>query len=76
MTNFYATTDSVGEWDGQEGLAASQFNVIVAEIIAIAGDDTDKIADAVHYAWDEVGSEESLLTMGADDLKAIARKYA
>lgn len=75
MSKYHADRTTVGEWSGQEQLAADQFNIIVDEILSQTDDD-DAISDAVHWAWDEVGSDEDLLTMTEAKLKTIAQKYA
>lgn len=62
MDNLYATAYTVGEWNGQEELAASNFNRIV-NALAERINNSDDLHDEVHYAWDDWGSEESLLTI-------------
>lgn len=78
MNQYTTTSDSVGDWDGEEDLAASQFDVIANEIIRLVGNGVnsdDLINDAIHWAWDHVGSDVNLLTMSDAELRAIAAKY-
>jgi hypothetical protein len=69
-TNIKATAGSVGEWDGQEELAADNVNRIYDAIYAAVNDDydTDKLAQIIHNVWDDYGSDEHLLTITDNEI--------
>lgn len=71
-----ATTESVGEWDGQEELAAENVNRIYTAIYKAAPNDTDTdtLAEIMHRVWDEWGSEEKLLTLTDEDVEKYVSK--
>ena len=64
MNAVRATTDSVGEWDGQEELAAENFNQIQDALYEAAPDEynDDQLHELMKAAWDKWGSECDLLT--------------
>jgi hypothetical protein len=64
----YATTDSVGNWDGQEALAAANINRIYDVIYARAADDIDHdmLNEIVHNVWDDWGTDIYLLDITDD----------
>jgi len=69
----YATSDSVGEWDGKEELAAEKFNLILEAIAnGIDENDDDAFNNAAHYAWDNVGSDEELTSYTQEQIEAAA----
>jgi hypothetical protein len=65
-----ATASSVGDWDGQEELAAKNINRIYDAIYAAVDDDydTDKLAQIIHDVWDDYGSDENLLTISDNEI--------
>jgi RNase P subunit RPR2 len=65
MNAVRATNDSVGEWDGQEEIAAENFNQIQDALYDAAPDDynDDQLHDLMKTAWDNWGSDERLLTL-------------
>ena len=72
MNAVRATNDSVGEWDGQEDLAAQQINRIYDALYAAAPDEynDDQLSELMHSAWDVWGSEEKLLTITDDQIES------
>jgi hypothetical protein len=69
-SNIKATTGSVGEWDGQEQLAADNINRIYDAIYAAVEDDydADRLAQIIHNVWDDYGSDEHLLTISDNEI--------
>ena len=66
MTNgILATNETVGNWEGQEELAAKQFNRILFAIYSIAPGDTDDITmdDLKKDAWNFWGDNAELLEL-------------
>lgn len=79
MTTFNkvkATAGSVGEWDGQEQLAADNVNRIYKAIFNQVDEDYDQdhLAQAIHTVWDDWGSDASLLTITDDEIYAYVEK--
>ena len=60
-----ATNETVGNWEGQEELAAEQFNRILFAIYFIATDDSDEITmdDLKKDAWGYWGDNAGLLKL-------------
>ncbi len=76
LNNYFATSETVGEWDNPSA-AADGFNRIVRAIAARIEDDfraEDRMADAVHAAWDMIGSDESLPEMTRERAAEIAER--
>ena len=67
-----ATRDSVGDWDGQEDLAAQQINRIYDALYEAAPDEynDDQLSELMHCAWDVWGSEGKLLVITDDAIEA------
>jgi len=55
--------DSVGDWDGQETLAATQIEKIYTAIDELGGDE-----EAKKRAWDDWGSDQKLLVLSDEDI--------
>lgn len=79
----YATIDSVGDWDGDEQLAADNFNLILEAIGNFLteerietqyGGNYDIVSDAAHWAWDDWGSDAKLLTITEDEITAYVQQ--
>lgn len=77
MASVRATSDSVGEWDGEEQTAADNINRIQDAIYEAASDETteDKLHDLMKFAWDRWGSREDLLTVTDDQIKSFVDRY-
>ncbi len=60
-----ASNETVGDWEGQEDLAAEQFNRILFALYFSAPDDTDDITmdDLKKDAWDYWGDNAELLEL-------------
>ncbi len=60
-----ASNETVGDWEGQEELAAEQFNRILFAIYSIAPNDTDDITmdDLKKDAWDCWGDNAELIEL-------------
>lgn len=73
----YATPETVGDWEGDEETAASQFNKIIDAIYEAASDDTNdsKFFTICKAAWDDWGSEEKLFTLTDEEIKAYAEGW-
>ncbi len=73
----YATSETVGDWEGDEESAASQFNKIIDAIYEAAPDETydTRLYEIVKYAWDDWGSNEELLTVTDVDIKVYAESW-
>ncbi|MEF3075183.1 hypothetical protein V2P20_09110 [Methylobacter sp. Wu1] len=71
-----ATSHSVGDWNGQEELAASNINRIYDAIYAAVDDDydTDKLAQIIHDVWDDYGSDEKLLTITDNEIEGYVER--
>ena len=71
-----ATANSVGEWGGQEQLAADNVNRIYKAIFdAVDADyDQNRLAQIIHDVWDDWGSEESLLTITDNEIAGYVAK--
>jgi hypothetical protein len=61
----FAASDTVGDWDGQEQLAADNYNrILKALYAAIPSDTPDTIQHEIFKkAWDDWGSDSGLLTI-------------
>jgi hypothetical protein len=75
MNAVRATNDSVGEWDGQEELAADNFNRIQDALYEAAPDEynDDKLHMLMKSAWDHWGSEAELLTITDKQINEYVR---
>lgn len=73
----YATSETVGDWGGDEETAASQFNKIIDAIYEAAPDETydTKLTEIVHWAWDKWGSSEKLLTLTDEEIQEYAEGW-
>jgi hypothetical protein len=71
-----ATASSVGDWGGQEELAAKNINRIYDAIYAAVDDDydTDKLAQIIHDVWDDYGSDENLLTISDNEISGYVER--
>jgi len=76
MKSVRATNENVGEWDGQEELAADNFNRIQDALYDAAPDeyDDDKLSNLMKSAWDDWGSEETLLTVTDEQISEYVAK--
>lgn len=72
MNAVRATNDNVGEWDGQEQLAADNLNRIQDALYEAAPDEynDDQLHELMKSAWDVWGSEEKLLTITDDQIES------
>jgi len=72
----YASIFSVGDWEGQEQLAADKVNLIYDSIYSSIDDDydLDKLAQIIHNVWDDWGSELSLLTISDEQIYRYVKK--
>lgn len=63
-------SDSMGEWNGNETLAAEKFEKIQRALFNACPDDYDdeKIIDLFQDAWDYWGSTENLLTISDNQI--------
>lgn len=77
VKSVYATSENVGDWDGDEETASEQFNKIIDAIYEAAPDETydTKLYEIVKYAWNDWGSEEKLLTLTDDEIKKYAEEW-
>lgn len=77
MNSVKATSDSVGEWDGQEKLAANNFNRIQNALYSAAPDhyDDDQLYELMKHAWDVWGSDENLLTITDEQINEYVERY-
>jgi hypothetical protein len=77
INSVYATSETVGDWEGQEKIAVEQFNKIIDAIYKAAPDETydTKLYEIVKYAWDDWGSSEKLLTLTDDEIEAYAEGW-
>ena len=75
-SNVYATSRSVGEWEGNEQLAADNVNRIYDAIYDAIDEnyDPDNLAQIIHNVWDDWGSEEALLTISDNDIAEYVEK--
>jgi hypothetical protein len=71
-----ATAGSVGEWEGQEELAAENVNRIYKAIFDAVDEDfdQDRLDQIIHDVWDDWGSEESLLTITDNEIAGYVSK--
>jgi hypothetical protein len=76
LNNVLATAESVGEWDGQEELAAENVNKIYQAIYAAAPEDIDDttLYEIMHSVWDDWGSEEELLTITDEQIQEYVQR--
>ena len=71
----YATADSVGDWDGQEEFAASQFNRVLDTIASSLDEfDDDRFDRAAKWAWDILGADEDLLTLTDEQIESVVKR--
>ena len=77
MASVLATTDSVGEWDGQEELAAENCNRIQDAMFEAIPDEytDDQIHCLMSAVWDEWGSREDLLTITDDQINKFVQRF-
>lgn len=77
MNAVRATTDNVGEWDGQEQLAADNCNRIQDAMYDAAPDEynDDQLHGLMKVIWDCWGSEEDLLTITDDQISKFVRRF-
>jgi hypothetical protein len=77
LKSVYATSETVGDWEGKEETAASQFNKILDAIYEAAPDDTydTRLSEIAKYAWDDWGSEDSLLTLTEEEIQEYAEGW-
>jgi hypothetical protein len=73
--NIKATAHSVGDWGGQEQLAADNINRIYDAIYGAVGDDydSDRLAQIIHDVWDDYGSNEYLLDISDEEIAGYVR---
>jgi len=71
-----ATSESVGDWDGQEQLAADNFNKIQDALYDAAPDEynDDQISELMKSAWNYWGSEEGLLTITDEHISKYVKE--
>lgn len=76
MNAVRATTDNVGEWDGQEETAAENFNQIQDALYDAAPDhyNDDQLYELMSTAWDIWGSDEKLLTITDEQIKEYVNR--
>jgi hypothetical protein len=60
LQTFLADDTTVGNWGGQEDLAAEQVNRIIQALYDAASDDIEEeeLADVLGRVWDQWGGEE------------------
>ena len=77
LRDFMADETSVGEWSGQEKLAAEQVNRIYQALYDAAPDDIEHefLAGILSHVWDQWGSEEGLLTITDSQIQEYVSKY-
>jgi hypothetical protein len=77
LKSVLATSETVGNWGGQEGLAAEQFNKIIEAIYEVAPDNTydSKLYEIIKYAWDDWGSKDELLAITEEEIKKYAESW-
>ena len=77
MASVRATSDSVGEWDGQEKLAAENINRIQDAAYEAAPDesDDDVLHELMKLIWDKWGSEEDLITITDEQISEFVERY-
>ena len=77
MNAVRATNDSVGEWDGQEELAADNFNKIQDALYEAAPDEynDDDLHELMKSAWDYWGSKEDLLIITDEQINEYVRRF-
>lgn len=79
LNKYFATAETVGEWDDPTAAAAG-FNIVVRAIAARIDEDDfraeDRMAAAVHAAWDLIGGDESLPEMTRERAAEIAELVA
>lgn len=70
LSNYRADSTNVGDWGGNEELAARQLNRITGAIFESASTyiDGDFLAGALHGVWDDWGSDERLLELTDDEI--------
>lgn len=70
-----ATASDVGDWQGQENLAAANHNRILTAVLEAIPSDTDESTqyEIAHKIWDDWGSSESLLTVTDAEIAAYVR---
>jgi len=77
MNAVRATSDSVGDWDGQEELAATNCNRIQDAVYEAAPDEynDDQLYELMKFVWDKWGSEEVLLTITDEQISEFVARY-
>lgn len=77
MKSVRATSDSVGEWDGQEELAAENINRIQDAAYEAAPNeyDDDRLYGIMSTIWDVWGSKEDLLTITDEQISEFVGRY-
>ena len=77
MDRVRATTDSVGEWDGQEQLAADNCNKIQDAMYDAAPDEynDDRLYELMNVIWDYWGSREDLLTITDEQISEFVKRF-
>ena len=77
MNAVQATTDSVGEWDGQEQLAADNCNRIQDAMYDAAPDEygDDQLHELMKVIWDHWGSRGDLLTVTDEQISEFVKRY-
>ena len=77
MNAVRATPDSVGEWGGQEQLAADNCNRIQDAMYEAAPDEhgDDQLYGLISTIWDYWGSREDLLTVTDEQISEFVKRY-
>lgn len=78
LNSVLADSGSVGDWDGQEELAAEQVNRIYQALYDAAPDniEPDELARIMQYVWDDWGSNEDLLEITDEQIeKYVSGKF-
>ena len=77
LRDFMADDTTVGDWEGQEDLAAQQVNRIYQALYDAAPDDIEpeELAGVLKHVWDQWGSEEDLLTITDRQIQEYVSKY-
>lgn len=77
LRDFLADDATVGDWNGQEELAAQQVNRITQDLYDAAPDniEPEELAGVLHQIWDYWGSEDDLLTITNQKIQNYVSKY-
>ena len=71
----YADSNSVGDWEGKEELAANKFNRVLDAIAERIGEyEDDKFDQAAKWAWDILGADEALLTLTDEQIEDVVER--